>query len=123
MDVECGESNMLGVLDVRLSVGLRAYGLKKLSFDAVRAPVWPKIMEFMPGSTVTQKSCHLKSKPEEVLNQPFSLLGVTLAGVETIDVSQEELKKAADELTGPDGGKISDAYGIDLDDVKPGGEQ
>lgn len=123
MDVECGESNMLGVLDVRLSVGLRAYGLKKLSFDAVRAPVWPKIMEFMPGSTVTQKSCHLKSKPEEVLNQPFSLLGVTLAGVETIDVSQEELEKAADELTGPDGGKISDAYGIDLDDVKPGGQQ
>ena len=58
-----------------------------------------------------------------MLNQPFSLLGVTLAGVETIDVSQEELKKAADELTGSDGGKISDAYGIDLDDVKPGGEQ
>merc|ERR1712072_490589 len=122
MDVECGKSDMLGVLDVRLSVGLRAYGLQKLSFDAVRAPVWPKIMEFVPGSTVTHDTCHLKSKPKQVLDQPLAVLGATISGVETLDVTQEQVDKAANELTGDDGMKIPDADGIDLDDVKPAGQ-
>lgn len=100
LDVECGGSNMLGVLDVRLSVGLKAYGLKKLSFDVARVPVWPKI--------ATSESCHRKSKPEEIIDQPLKVLGVTLTDV----------MKTADLQTGEAGQLISDTTGINLAVVK-----